>query len=520
MESAELKENGKRVRHCFPRREVYHRWIHDDTLVYSNQRYPVSGKHDWLFAFNLNRYANIKTITYNGELFYEYNAHNCVAVINRDIKAILVNTSFFKRSEELLCSVPDDYQVFLTDETITNPHILSTGELSEVIKVHAKYLTKQFVEQQLIEFYSIIKGTKIVAHRDINNIFKYKDESVKRRWYTCVDYNTVYDFVKKYKVKKCDWYNTSFYNILDIRDTINWSRYNYFKINCPSIKDIVTNKVFNKKEKLKLEQSHFYGLYCRGYGISHKELETHWNDDYNEDKLKALFNKRNIKINLDNRPKLIKWKDGIKLYAEVVDANTRTVLDYNIHKSNDNYNKAIEQYNNQHYEEKLKDWRNFSFHKYYNNCIEYNKFVVTSFKHCTGKWIIDRIYPKIRFNNIQLRYKKNKLDPKYDSVETSNSAKVTLDQAIMMYKLYKRTTFNDNPQKGIIIKHEFHNKNINVGLYNLRYIEFRQKQTDNGKLLDKWTYVVVIGCHHIWIDDFMSFVKYYNLEDKFGIQQK
>lgn len=78
--------------------------------------------------------------------------------------------------------------------------------------------------------------------------------------------------------------------------------------------------------------------------------------------------------------------------------------------------------------------------------------------------MVDKLYPKIKFNNIQLRYRQNK-----------------------------------------------------VGLYNLRSIEFRQKQTDNHKLLDKLEYVVVIGCHHIWIDDFMSFVKYYNLEDKFGI---
>ena len=55
MESAELKENGKRVRHCFPRQEVYHRWIHDDTYVYSNKSYIVSGKYDWLFAFCLNK---------------------------------------------------------------------------------------------------------------------------------------------------------------------------------------------------------------------------------------------------------------------------------------------------------------------------------------------------------------------------------------------------------------------------------------------------------------------------------
>lgn len=65
MGSAELKENGKRVKHCFPRKEVYHRWIHDDTYVYSNQNYIVSGKYDWLFAFRLNKNADRNTITYS-----------------------------------------------------------------------------------------------------------------------------------------------------------------------------------------------------------------------------------------------------------------------------------------------------------------------------------------------------------------------------------------------------------------------------------------------------------------------
>lgn len=518
MESAELKEKCKRVRHCFPRREVYHRWIHDNNYVYSNQRYVVSGRYDWLFAFRLNKNADRNNITYSWNSRIDYNARCCVAVINRDIKAILVNTSFFKRSSELLSSIPDDYQVFLTEETIEDPHILSTGELSKAIKVYAKYLTKQFVEQQLIEFYSLIKGTKLVVHRDINDTFKYiASKRVYPVWHTWVNYNTVYDFVKKYNVKKYDWYNTPFYDTLDIRDAINWSNYKYIKINCPSIKAIITNKVFTKKEKLKLEQSLFYGLYCRGYGISRKELETHWNDDYNKNKLKALFNKRNIDINLDDRPNLIKWTDGIKLYAKAIESNTRNILEANIHKSKDNYNKAVEEYNNQHYEERLKNWRDFNTSRYNTDCIEYNKFVVSSFKYGIGKWTTDRLYPKIIFNNIQLRYRKSKYNPKYDVVETSNSASVTLDQAILMYKLYKRTILNDNPQKGNIIKHDFNGKNIKVGLYNLRYIEFRQKQTNNSNFLDKWEYVVVIGCHHIWIDDFMSFVKYYNLENKFGI---
>lgn len=518
MGSAELKENGKRVKHCFPRKEVYHRWIHDSTYVYSNQRYIVSGKYDWLFAFRLNKNADRNTITYNWKSKLDHNASFCVAVINRNTKTILINTSFFKRSDELIGSIPDDYQVFLTEETIINPHILSTGELSEVIKIHAKYLIKLFVDRLLAEFYGVLEGKRTVVHQDINILFKYKKEHyIYQNWYKYADYSKIYDFVNKYKVKQYDWYNKHLDNVISIRDDFNWSKYTYYDVPFPSLKQIINGTVFTKKEKLKLEQSYFYGLYCRGYGISRKELETHWNDDYNKDKLKALFDKHNIAINLDNRSELIKWRDGIKLYAKVIENVTRNTLEANIRKSNDNYNKAVEEYNNLHYEERLKAWRDFSTSRYYDDCIKYNKFVVDSYKRGTGSWMIDKLYPKIKFNNIQLRYRQNKNNSKYDVVETSNKAIVTLDQAIMMYKLYKSTIINDNPKEGIMIKHEFNNRNIKVGLYNLRSIEFRQKQTDNHKLLDNWEYVVIIGCHHIWIDDFMSFIKYYNLEDKFGI---
>ncbi len=519
MGSAELKENGKRVKHCFPRKEVYHRWIHDDTYVYSNQNYIVSGKYDWLFAFRLNKNADRNTITYNWKSKLNHNASFCIAVINRNTKTILINTSFFKRSDELIGSIPDDYQVFLTEETITNPHILSTGELSEVIKIHAKYLIKVFVDRLLAEFYGVLEGKRKVVHQDINSLFKYKKEHyIYHNWYKYADYSKIYDFVNKYKVKQYDWYNKPLDNVISIRDDFNWSKYTYYDVPFPSLKQIVNGTVFTKKEKLKLEQSYFYGLYCRGYGISRKELETHWNDDYNKDKLKALFDKHNIAINLDNRSELIKWRDGIKLYAKVIENVTRNNLEANIRKSNDNYNKAVEQYNNQHYEEQLKAWRDFSTSRNHDdNCIKYNKFVVDSYKRGTGSWMVDKLYPKIKFNNIQLRYKKDKINSKYDFVLTSNNASVSLNQAILMYKLYKNVIANDNPQEGIMIKHEFNDRNIKVGLYNLRSIEFRQKQTDNHKLLDKWEYVVIIGCHHIWIDDFMSFVKYYNLEDKFGI---
>lgn len=518
MASAELKENGKRVRHCFPRKEVYHRWIHDDTYVYNSKSYRLSGKYDLLFGSIINKNADRDTITYNWNKGWNCNSNQCIAVINRDSKTILVNTTFVKRSNELLMCIPDDYQVFLTDETIKNPNILSTGELAEVIKTHTKHLVKRFVEQRLSEFYNILQNKKIVAHRSISDVFSHsKKPANSYRCYSCVNYDIIYDFVKKHNVKAFDWYNIPLYDTLNVENYIGWSKRNWLTIKCPSVKAIIDNKVFNKQDKVKLEQSYFYGLYCRGYGISRKELEARWNDDYNEAELKTLFDKRNIDVDLTNKTNLVTWKDGIELYAKSVKSNIEKALESNIRKSTENYYKAVNAANGLNYEERLNNWRMFSSFIRFNSRVEYDEFIVDSHKYGTGHWKKAFIYPIARFDNIQLRYRKDKNNSKYDAIETSANASVTLDQAIKMYKLYKVTIAKDNPQIGTIIKHDFSNKTINVGLYNLKNITYRQKQTNSGILLDKWEYVVVIGCHHIWIDDFMNFIRYYNLEDKFGI---
>lgn len=518
MASAELKENGKRVRHCFPRLEVYHRWIHDDTYVYSRQSYRISGKYDWLFAFNINKNADRDTITYGWKHAYDNNARNCIAVINRDIKAILVNVTFFKRSNELIYSIPDDYQIFLTDETIDNPNIFSTGEVAEAVKIHAKYITKEFANQRLCEYYCLLQGKKRVVHNNINNTFKRTAYTKRSKYcYKLVDYDTVYDFVKKYKVKDYDWYNTPLYNELDIRYDVNWSSYYYIKAKCPSIKQIITNKVFSNKEKLKLEQSYFYDWHCIGCGISFKDVQLHWNDEYDEKVFRKLYAKHNIKYDYNSKTDLKTWKDGVKDFVKSLRTTIQKVIDNHKAESINNYNKAVDKYNNVEYGERLKDWREFSYRKHSVPYIEYDKFVVTSSRFGTGHWIKEKIHPLIQFNNVQLRVRTDEHHPDYNVVQTSKNATVMLFQAIDMYRLYKITIAKDNPEVGKIIKHNFTDKNIKVGIYNLRAIEFRQKQTDYGNLLNKWEYVVVIGCHHIWIDDFIDFVKYYKLEDKFGI---
>ena len=48
MEYVEFKVRKGRIRHCYPRKEVYHRWIHSPEYVYSDHECLLSGKCNYL----------------------------------------------------------------------------------------------------------------------------------------------------------------------------------------------------------------------------------------------------------------------------------------------------------------------------------------------------------------------------------------------------------------------------------------------------------------------------------------
>ena len=70
----------------------------------------------------------------------------------------------------------------------------------------------------------------------------------------------------------------------------------------------------------------------------------------------------------------------------------------------------------------------------------------------------------------------------------------------------------------------FNNKNIKVGLYNLRFIHYCTKHTDNGKTIynengkPTLDWLIQIGCHSIWLTDVLDFINYYKLEKDFQTQ--
>lgn len=522
MGSAELRETSKikkqRVRHCYPRRELYHQWIHNDKYVYSSRTYATSGCYDMLFNGVVSDYLTREKIV---EYWTGWRACSCIAIINRDSRRIIINTKYELQTRELIYSIPDNYQVFLVDDDIPNPNILSTGELEQALKLYARFLIKKFVKYILGESYLVLAGKLTIAHNNVDDLFKltnnvnhkpleYFNNNLYGDYH--VDYNFINAIVDYYKLKKYSWYKEPFNDKITVIGGNSWGKEQRLVVNTPSLQQVITNKVFTKREKEHLKKSYFYGAYCRGNGISRNEIDVNWNKPYDKTVLEPRFKKANIDINLDNRSELIYWQDGIKLYSNTIAANIKAEVNRCLEISALNEAKARLGFNKINGFEVLTTFRNYERIKC-NNYIEYKKYIPPHRKNTLGTWTVGRVYEyRNLFKNVQLRMRN-------DVIETSKYATVPLKSAIAMWKLYK----------SIINKHEwventnyivrFDDKNIKIGIYNLRCIRYIKKKTDDGQVLDNFGWCISIGCHNIWIDDFMDFIKYYNLYDTFGIDK-
>lgn len=84
MEGAEPKTKTKRIRHCYPRQEVYHRFIHDNEYYYSNKAHAISSKGNYLSLGYTFRYKSVEDIEK-----YWYPDNRIFAVIDRENKRYL-----------------------------------------------------------------------------------------------------------------------------------------------------------------------------------------------------------------------------------------------------------------------------------------------------------------------------------------------------------------------------------------------------------------------------------------------
>lgn len=433
-----------------------------------------------------------------------YHKQFIIAVIDRENNKICISTKYTKWYIELVNALPDYYEIFWCGGEIPTPNILSfTPEDKEVLcKEHLKYSVERYVENTFRPFYNSLRGRNILK-ADIDNL--HTQPTCRRFKYPC--YDSIKLFVKKYKVSKYSWFKESLNPKFKFQ--AYWpSSLDITTIELSSIKKVLSDTVFTKREKEYFRKRYFYTKYCYGRGICFADVELYYNTKVSSQKMYDYFNKHNIYwLDTYRDETCITWNDYIIRSYEIEKRHHSKYIQENIAKSNQNRKEAEEKAAaivNQ--KDVILAWRtgtNIS-----NNKIDFREFVPPRSKKQCGTWRTSYIYT----NTLKLENTQLKLDG--DRIITSKCANVSLSSAISCFQLLKSCInthkINNNT------KFDYVKRNIKVGIYNLINIEYTNKFTDYGIGLNYMTWVVRIGCHNLWLDDIVDFIHYYKLEDKFN----
>ena len=244
----------KRIRHTYPRKEVYHRWIHSPEYVYANRNHQISGKENYLRIGDIGKERSTLLI----ERDVDYGS-STFAVIDRTTNRILISDKYHDFALELLRSLPDEYEIFRCHGDIPCHDILSEKHIECLCKIHLEYIIRDYTSKYLFPYYAILKG-KNVLHSDIN--INTSKDAIKSRIIIRKNDN-ILTFIKKYKIKQYDWYNKT----LDPNYELNiYYPYYYstIKINLPTVKQLITGTIFNKRQIELFRKKYFYTQYCYG----------------------------------------------------------------------------------------------------------------------------------------------------------------------------------------------------------------------------------------------------------------
>lgn len=490
METDEVVKQ-KRIRHCYPRKELYHRWIHSGEYIYSPKNgNQISGVGNYLRLAQCYYGKTEKDFEDN----WMWNEHYIVAIISRKIKFILLNRNYYEHCSNLEKALPSNYKIFYTNEVVKDYNVIN--HLDELLQLHCKFIIKQIVNYNNYN-YACLKG--------LSKYGKYDDDDFTKSYYFQKLNKLNYEYNLSYK----KWFNECF----DKKHIVTYKNKN-FTVPLPSIKQILCLEMFTEEEKEILNFWSFYNFYCYGYGISSKWLKenidriptkseaikvfrkTHYyfENDYIEEEQTSTYRNLIIKIEkIDSNIINNKREEFIKL------------SDLNYQEAIVKLNKCNQTSNN------INDWREYKV-VFNSQKIYYRHFVPKYYKREIGTWI-DRYVEKNRFptfNNIQLRLSKDK-----EKIETSRNCTVSLNEGIKCFKLFNFHRKNQPNECAFAFS-----DNYKVGIYNLRFIKYTEKITDSEDSLNHKEWLIQIGCHALWLDDILDFIHYYKLEKDFGLEEK
>lgn len=372
----------------------------------------------------------------------------CMAIINRKRKiAVIKDGTDYTWS--IKHGLPVGYTIYKTDEDIPLYDITEPKNKKVLIKMHMTYLIKKYLETYYHEYKVLNSGSKQIPNYGSEHRLQYFTE--------------IKGFANKYKfIPKCKPLYTKPYWIND------------YKVDFPTIKTILEDKLFTDEELLKINKCKFYTKFCLHKGISWKELDKNWSDDYIGE---------------------VKIKDKAK--AEAFDKLAKRYAD----KSEANYKEALSKVNSS-----VNDWRKPN----YTSRIKYTRYYANYYKRTIEP--IPSFINKAVFSNTQLRLKPGK--PNW--IETSRGAIVPLETAINVFN----RLYTDYILSGKTI-FRFKRDEFKIGSFCVSSISYEDKFVDIIKCgqdepeksgYKEWKFI--IGCHILWFDDIKDFARYYNLQDR------
>lgn len=488
-----------RKRYIVDFHEGLHHFIHSGDLVIHNGR-----KHDSYVGFGnclYNIRTRLKDISNREDalLYHIGRGDYCIAVIDREKKRICISDRHY-HTYYLKQAVPDDWEVTYVNGSVKAFYLLGKSNNYAFCKAVCEWIVNKFCDTYGEE-YAVLYKHKQTINKDIcvPNIGNEHKETIKL-------------LLDKYHLAEC-W----FYKEEPITDNVyvdyyqGWRKKFFNLTKVPTIEEIYENKVFSKDEQTYIIQRKFYTDFCRGCGVSFKDVVEHWEDkDGMVVLMPVLVNKyEHLKPN---------WKEAIIANARQQDACSENFVIRSNAESKENKDKAILAHiaANTGIKDLLTAWRENSIKVPFT--VTYKSYKVTNHpskgRYVCARWVDKKetIY-SLPFKYIQLKYDADK-----EIITTSKGAKVRLNDAILLWKLYKRTLENNKiniqPPTTDFIAIHLANKNIKCGIYNVIGIYHNLKR-DDGDNCPHYAWNVVIGCHTIWIDDFINFVEYCNLQKYF-----
>ena len=516
----------KRIRHIFNAEELYHAFAYrDEYSICRSHATPMTAIYDFLFAGQHDDVKHIKTRADAYDLIrgkrYGYIDWStcCIAVINRKDKVLVVSDKYLKHKWYIQCSLPDasKWIIVIYHGYITNPNIAKAKCRKQLLRKYFEHLIVQYVYSVLYKFRLAYTDATYCGEYHKREYFDTEHNEALKRIAEAIDIlkpsktllNT--HIVDKYGGVYYSGYSWS------PTDTIKLSRKQI-----PTISQILNHKLFDEEHQLIYDKKMLYSVYCRGtlVGFTYKQVDNLYGTTlYNDKLIRKITNIDGGKVAewynacpKDNKPK---WHEIIrKFYKDYEDAISK------INKTNlDKSSKYKQEANiklaelNKH-SDSVNNWRKGIVRKKVTT-ITYKSWVSSTISHA-GYWE-DIVLYDVFLNNTQLRLKDN------TTIETSRFCRVPLADAIRLYKLF----VVDTTRKSIVetinsnkdnITINFDNFNIRCGNYKLNWFKYTNKVTDTNIPLNYKEWCICIGCHHIWLDDFIDFVHYYHLEKDFGIK--